>query len=275
MKNEFNQKDVMDRIMRLQQDKGSSPTAFARLIGIDPANYSKKIKCKQPWTNLDINKICQALGLNKDWLITGEGSMFEIAYTTKFDLNKTKESLPTNVIPSLEVTDYEYIGKNKNGGIFFTDQNGVMRMSVPHVPYAARAEFVNPADDLEPNLDSWDREIYVVDKKVSGKYLSFDVKGDSMDNGMKECLQDGDKVLVRELERDFWVDLHINEHKYWVLVFGSSVLIKQIVSEDRETGKIICHSLNPSPEYSDFEVYLDDVRALYYVVKIKPRERSV
>ena len=272
MKNDFNQAEVMGRILELQKKSGLSSAAFARSIGIDPANFSRKIKFQQTLTRLDVKKICTNLGLSEAWLTTGMGEMLKKEYALTWT---SKDPLPSNAIPSVEVTDYEFIGKNKNDGLFFVDEKGVMRMSVPHVPFAARAEFANLAEDLEPHLESWEREVYVVDKKVNGKYLSFDVKGDSMDNGMKECLQDGDKVMVRELERDFWRDLHIDDHKYWVLVFGSSVLIKQIVSEDKDSGEIVCHSLNPSPEYHDFTLNLDDVRLLYYVVKVKPKERSV
>ena len=146
---------------------------------------------------------------------------------------------------------------------------------MPHVPYAARAEFVNFSDRLEKELDNWHREMYQVDKVVHGNYFSFEVKGESMDDGSRDSLQDGDKVLARELERDFWKDIRTGDHRFWVIVFGTSVLIKEIVSEDAETGTIVCHSLNPSPEYSDFTLNLNEVRYLFYVCKIKPKERSV
>jgi hypothetical protein len=179
--------------------------------------------------------------------------------------------IPSNAVPS-EAIDIEYAGENKNGGIFYRDKNsGKLYLSVPHVPYAARGEFPNLADSLEPTTE-WGRETYEVDKKVNGRYFSFDVRGDSMDNGMRKSLQDGDKVLVRELELDNWRTLRAGDHRFWVLVFDSSVLIKEISSFNGDTGTIICHSLNPSPEYHDFTLSLDNVRYLYYVIKIKPHE---
>lgn len=180
--------------------------------------------------------------------------------------------MQSNAVQSQDVTDVEYAGENHNAGVFFRDKNtGQLYISVPHVPYAARGEFPNLADSLEP-LSEWGREVYAVDKKANGRYMSFDVRGDSMDNGMRKSLQDGDKVLVRELEPDNWRTLRTGDHRFWVLVFGSSVLIKEISSFDTATGVVTCHSLNPSPEYHDFEVPLDTVRHLYYVIKIKPAE---
>ncbi len=171
-----------------------------------------------------------------------------------------------------DIEDIEYAGENSNDGIFFRDRNsGKLYISVPHVPYAARGEFPNPGDRLDP-MGEWGREIYEVDRKANGRYISFDVRGDSMDNGMRRCLQDGDKVLVRELELDYWRTLRAGDHRYWVLVFSSSVLIKEISSFDPTTGIITCHSLNPSPEYQDFTLSLDDVRNLYYVIRTKPHD---
>lgn len=192
-------------------------------------------------------------------------------------LRKIKEQ-PTDfaeAVPSIDMTEIEYAGANKNHGIFFRDRNtGKLFISVPHMPYAARGEFPNLADSLEP-LSEWGRELYEVDRKANGTYISFDVRGDSMDNGMRKCLQDGDKVLVRELELDNWRTLRAGDHRYWVIVFGSSVLIKEISTFDSETGVITCHSLNPSPEYHDFTLSLDDVRHLYYVIKLKPHAEDL
>jgi transcriptional regulator with XRE-family HTH domain len=261
------------RLDELMKGLGVTQIQFADKLGVSTQAITN-------WKSRDIGssafqKIMLAFpDVNANWLMTGMGEMLNKRVDFRYTRKENLSGFPSNAIPSIEVTDYEFAGENKNDGLFFTDQDGVLRMSVPHVPFAARAEFPNLADNLEQHLEGWSREMYVVDKKVNGKYLSFDVLGDSMDNGTRECLQDGDKVLVRELERDFWRDLRL-DHRYWVIVFGASVLIKEIVSEDRDNGQIVCHSLNPSPEYHDFTLSLDDVRCLYYVVKIKPKERSV
>ena len=42
--------------------------------------------------------------------------------------------------------------------------------------------------------------------------------------------------------------------------------------QDLKEGTLTFHSLNPSPEYHDFTLREDDIRALYYVIKKKPKE---
>ena len=253
---------VKDRLIAYLALKKISKAEFGRIIGVSSAYVTSMRKSIQP-DKLDRIK-SNFSDINIQWLLTGEGEM----------LMPPSTSPPSNAVPSPgEEDEVEYAGENRNAGVFFRDPAGELYISVPHVPYAARAEFPNLADSLEP-LSEWGRETYKVDKKATGLYLSFDIRGDSMDNGLRECLQDGDKVLARELERDHWRTLRTGDHRFWVLVFGSSVLIKEIIHQDTVRGTVTCHSLNPSPEYHDFDVNLDEVRHLYYVVKIKPHEMS-
>ena len=262
------EKTVKQRLIEYLKYKGIGRNKFEMLAGIS-TGYITNIK-KAPGASHLVKILSAAPDLNKDWLLTGEGEMLT---------NKTAEtstpnlSLLSNAVPSREnAIDIEPAGENKNGGVFYRDKNtGQLYIEVPHMPYAARGEFPNIADSLEPNSE-WGTEIYKVDKKVNGKYISFEIRGDSMDNGLRRSLQDGDKVLVRELELDNWRTLRTGDHRMWVLVFGTSVLIKEISSFDSATGEITCHSLNPSPEYHDFTLSLDDVRHLYYVIRIKPHD---
>lgn len=231
-------------------------------------------------------KIAERLGINLHYLSDMKNGRFPLTDEIREKLyaqfpylrndSETTAEQPSgsNAVLSKEITDVEYIGENRNDGMFFRDADGKLYISVPHVPYYARGEFPNLAESLEP-LGEWGREVYNVDRKASGRYLSFDIKGDSMDNGEWKCLRDGDKVLVRELEHDNWRTLRTGDHRFWVLVFGSSVLIKEISDFDPTTGTVTCHSLNPSPEYADFTIPLDEVRHLYYVIRIKPQEISM
>lgn len=262
------ERTVKQRLIEYLEYKGIGRNKFESMAGLSLGYITKLKNAPRPEKLVSILHV--APDLNKVWLLTGEGEM----------LNAPPDSKPapdvqlfqSNAVQSHNVTDVEYAGENHNGGIFFRDKNtGQLYISVPHVPFAARGEFPNLADSLEP-LSEWGREVYAVDRKASGHYISFDIRGDSMDNGMRKSLQDGDKVLVRELEHDNWRTLRTGDHRFWVLVFGSSVLIKEIANFNPDTGVVTCHSLNPSPEYHDFDVPLDNVRHLYYVIKIKPAE---
>ena len=45
-----------------------------------------------------------------------------------------------------------------------------------------------------------------------------------------------------------------------------------MIDQDLTNGTLTFHSLNPSPEYHDFTLREDEIRALYYVIKKKPKE---
>ncbi|MBR5084125.1 MAG: hypothetical protein IKX33_05945 [Prevotella sp.] len=174
----------------------------------------------------------------------------------------------------IDDSDLEYVTQN-NAGAKFYRRGDKLFMTVRHVPYAAFGQFANEAESLEPNTEDWSEETYEVDRIAHGHYLSFEVKGDSMDIGTRQSFEAGDRVLVRELGRSHWRDsIRFRDYPYWVVVFGSSVLLKQMIDQDQEHGILTFHSLNPSPEYADFSLSENEIRSLYYVIRKKPKEVS-
>lgn len=92
-----------------------------------------------------------------------------------------------------------------------------------------------------------------------------------MDDGSRRSFENGDTVIVRELPRDEWAPkLRIKDWPFWVVVWNNCVRVKQIVSQDETAGTITLHSLNPSPEYTDFTLSLDDVSRLLNVIRHIP-----
>lgn len=258
----------VERIKRLMEHLGMNAATFSKHIVFNQSNLSKILRGERKIPANLTELILDKTNVRREWLMYGNGPMFE---------GEQAPDVPeylSNAVRSEDVTELVYAAENKHGGIFYRDQRGQLYMSAPRVPYSARGEYPNPADSLEPNGE-WGRVIYKVDKVAHGCYLSFDIKGDSMDNGNRLSLQDGDSVLARELERDNWRTLRVGDHRFWVLVFGSSVLVKEIIAFDPTTGDITCHSLNPSPEYQDFVLNLDEVRHLYYVIKHQPKQNDM
>ena len=192
--------------------------------------------------------------VNKDWLLTGEGKMFN-----------------DNLTP-IGPRKAEEVDENTHGVRFIGTGEG-MRIEVPLVPYAALG---SPLDEFAELLqdNGYERVSFPVDAKHHGKYFAFRVEGDSMDDGTRDGFQPGDIVLVRELDRSDWMPkLHISRWKYWVICWGNCVRLKQIVSQAEDGSAITCHSLNPSPEFTDFTLQLDDVTRLFNVVRVQPKQR--
>lgn len=196
--------------------------------------------------------------INQSWLFEGIGDML-------------KEEFKSNAVSVKEYYNAQFV-ESSNSAQFFDLKNGKYRMNVPLVPFFAYGKFANEADSLEPDNEGWGNESFEVDSIVRGKYFAFEVKGDSMDDGSRNSFEEGDRVLARELSHTHWKDgVRYKKYPYWVIVFDSSVLIKQIIDHNTETGEITCHSLNKSPEYCDFKLSLNKVRKLYNVVQKKPK----
>ena len=225
------------------------------VINSEPT-LTKIKKGEQEPSKKTIKLFCNTYGVNESWIYTGEGTM-EVA----------------NLIPvSIKDKEGDFYTESHNNVKFYELGSNKYRMVVKLVPFAAYGQFINECNTLEPEKESWEDESFETDKIAHGKYFAFEVRGESMDNGTRNSFEEGDRVLVRELDRIHWEEgLRFNDHPYWVVVFDSSVLIKQIVKQDLEKGTITFHSLNPSPEYSDFSLDMDRIRALYYVLQKKPK----
>lgn len=109
----------------------------------------------------------------------------------------------------------------------------------------------------------------IVDHEFHGKYLVFETSGDSMNDGSRYSICDGDKVLCREVQRHLWLPtLHIHDYFFLVVHKTDGMVIKQI-TEQHPNGDIVLHSLNPL--FRDYTVNLDDVAEIFNVVKIVER----
>lgn len=248
---------VKERLKTFLKKENIKGVDFCMSIGVSNGFISGMRKSIQPDKLKSI--AIKYPNLNINWLMTGEGEMIR---------NKGKE---TNAIPISE-NKGEFFVENTNGAKFYDLGNNKYRMTVPLVPYCAYARFANEAETLEADREEWETESFIVDEVVHGKYFAFEIKSDSMDDGTRNSFEEGDRVLARELNRSHWVDgFRYKKRPYWVIVFDNSVLIKQIIDQDLEKGTITCHSLNDSPEYTDFTLELNKIRCIYYVVQKKPK----
>ncbi|WP_430811303.1 MULTISPECIES: S24 family peptidase [unclassified Carboxylicivirga] len=169
----------------------------------------------------------------------------------------------------LKQTRKDYLHTGPTGNTYKDLNNGKYKVSVPLVPAYAYAQYLTDyqADELKERFEYVD---FVVDFIGKGKYYAFEIKGDSMDDDSKRSIPDGSTVLARDVKQEYWKDkLHFNKFPYWIIVHQNSIMCKQIVEHDVERGVIKCHSLNDSPEYSDFEVDLREVRQLLNIVKVQ------
>ena len=214
---------ILIRWMLQQGMYGSSQKVLSNRLGYKESSFSQIVNGHVPVSGRFVNKLCEMEPrINRDWLMNGQGEML----------------LPSQheEVTPVEEQEGQFFGETLKGAKLY-QRGDQLLMTVKHVPYACFGQFANPSDRLDTIQDDWSEETYEVDRVGKGHYLSFEVKGDSMDTGSRDSFEAGDRVLCRELERVFWRDpIRFHTRPYWVVVFGS------------------------------------DIRALYYVIKKKPKE---
>lgn len=147
-------------------------------------------------------------------------------------------------------------------------------MNVPIVHIHAHAGYTHGYGDSE-YIDSLPTIPVIVDKNYRGKYRVFEIEGDSMDDGSRNSICDGDKVLAREVMQSHWKSkLHFKDWFFIIVMKDDGILAKQIIAHDTENHIITCHSLNYNL-FPDFDVNLADVAELYNIIKIVDRSTRI
>lgn len=253
--------DIVGRMLsRFFREGGIRQEDIAARLGCTQANVSCYLSGRRNFGRRTAEKWGSEFGFNVSWLLTGEGSMFADS--------------PDGLAAEVYDNQAEFVVENSTGAKFYKRGNKLY-MTVKLVPFAAYARFIEPTDMIEAERDEWEDVTFEVPSVVHGQYYAFQVKGDSMDNGMRDSFEEGDRVLVRRLNRQYWTDnVRFHEHPYWIVVTKNSILLKQMTCQNKKEGTFTFHSLNPSVEYSDFTLRIDDINSLYYVLKKKAKEIS-
>lgn len=177
----------------------------------------------------------------------------------------TKEPIETD--SEQRLFSREDIIENKNGNTFMSLPDGSMIIQVPLVPFSAHASFLEVYEDEYQVNQAFDNTYFTVDKVGRGKYVAFTVKNDSMNGGALEDTPSGAQVLARELGRHHWKEGFRATTYGWVIICTSGIFHKDITSFNSETGEITCSSRNPSPEFQNFNLDLNEVHSIWKVIK--------
>ena len=209
---------------------------FIRYKGLSQKRFEQIVGLSNGY----VNNIARSLGaqklaeisrcfpdLNQAWLLTGEGTML-----------KTREAVPLTDLQHTRVplvSQYAYAGYL----IGYADETYMAQL---------------PTIDFTP------------DREMTGNYLAFEVRGDSMDDGSKESYIEGELLICREVEPHLWRDsaLHYKKRDF-VIVHEEGILIKRVIAHDVEHHTITVHSLNPM--YPDRVINLAGVKQIFSIVE--------
>ena len=228
-----------DRLVRNQAH-------FAEIIKEQEGNLSEYLRSKKPLGDKIEGYILRLRDqfplLSESWLLTGEGSMLVES--------PSRVEIESNVSP-VRTGDLQW-------------------MEIPLVPYKACAGVLDGFGDPVWQEDKQTMQV-LVDQRLHGDYVIYEVYGDSMNDGSAQAFLEGDFLLCRLLPQSDWqYGIKKRTATYCVIATHTDgIVLKQVTHHDKAAGIITCHSLNP--DYSDYDLQLSEVQALFYVERLAQR----
>lgn len=217
---------------------------LSKVTGYNKSNVSSFLNGKKPTPDNFIDKIIEEFELNRDEI--------------------EEEYSQHNVIST------------KNGLSFIENEDGTYLVTVEVLPIDVKMKYL---EDGVQDFGEWEKVTFKVDKIGRGNYKGFKHIGYSMfnpDNPGYYDLQDGDISLCRELGKQHWKDGFNpkNAKRGWVILTERGGVHKDIVKYDLEKGVILCRSRNPSPEYPEFEIPINEVYYIYKVITVNQNSKN-
>lgn len=205
-------------------------------------------------------------------LLRGDTKKITVLMAKK--INQRYPQFSVEYLRSLNKSDDSGVGENYFNSLKNQQEDEALPvdfgnyLQIPLIQQRARAGFLSGWEDPE-YVQELPTILWEVDKEYKGRYVCFEVTGDSMDNDSRESIVEKDVLLCREIQRIHWTNkLHLHRWKNFVIVHREEgILIKRVLEHDTETGRLLLHSLNPL--YEDQEVYMDDLIAIFNVIDIK------
>lgn len=202
----------------------------------------------------------ELLGVSIRAVQSWEDDSRNISHSTSMLLQKLPKKGEQSAYSKIETFE------NSNGNKFVELKNGKFKIIVKKVPVKAFGSYLSDFQNVE-FLEELEEVSFTVDHIGRGKYLCFEVEGDSMNGGNIDDSPDGAELLCRDLGRQHWKD-GFRESKYgWVIVHKKTVMFKDIKSFNNETGDILCCSRSGLPNHPDFSINLNDVNQILKVIK--------
>lgn len=134
----------------------------------------------------------------------------------------------------------------KAGMQFIPNRGGSYTMLTPHITEYGYGGYMRGFSD-EKYVSEMPTFPIVVNELHRGVYISITMRGESMDDGTRESIMDGDVLTGRLVQRHLWEDnlIHYKKHRYFIIHHVEGIIIKQIAEHDVPGKRIKIHSLNP------------------------------
>nr|DAQ65573.1 MAG TPA: putative transcriptional regulator [Caudoviricetes sp.] len=240
----MNEKKLLE-LGKYLRDTGHTQASIAAQLGVSQPYVNALLTGRKAFGKSQAKKWGDLYNLSPSWLLTGEGEML-------------KDGAPATQ-PAQE---------NSARPLVSSDRDWV---EIPLVPHRAKAGALSGFGDPCWEEDKQTMPV-LIDKRLKGDYLLFEVSGDSMDDGTSTAFLDGDVLLCRVLPKSDWqFGIKKRGETYCVVATDAEgIVLKEVVNHDKANNEITCHSLNS--QYKDYSVKLDDVQGIFYVEELVKRK---
>lgn len=98
------------------------------------------------------------------------------------------------------------------------------------------------------------------------RYMAFEMKGNSMDDGSRDSYIEGDKLFCQEIPSHMWDTSKLHTMNWnFVIVYKKGIIVRKIIDHDIQNRTIVVHPLNPF--INDELINLIDVYQIFHVLE--------
>jgi len=154
----------------------------------------------------------------------------------------------------------------KHGSVFYPLEHGKYLVMAPLVLVEWHQKYIKALQ--KDKLTNPFQGGFIIDFLTEEPHRIFEVSGDSMNDFSAASIPNKSYVLGLEIKKE---SLARNKESFWnesyVLVCTDRIICKRLTGYNKDKKTLLCHNLNTSPEFQDFELPLDDVLQVFRVVK--------
>lgn len=239
-------KDSTIRVIELLKERNISPKDIQQKTGINYNTITNALgDNNRNFTTEQITAICEAFNLDKTYCVFGGSSIKNDKFVDE-ELSDAEEieSLKTILRETYHINPEEVDRSNE-----ITDNNFIYLLPM----YAMGGSLTGFAESgsLLQNCEK-------IISPIKGVDFAISVYGESMSPEYPS----GSRVLIKKINPSIFIEWG----KTYVLDTPNGVIIKEVHECKDKPGYIKCHSINPDPKFSDFDIPLSEVYGMYRVL---------